>query len=157
MISFILNDAGFGAVSMTCTEYCVVCLVFKRKGIYDCYCGLPFHGGFQDAWWQEGVTVSAFGILPFIISGNANLSSKDKRQVGMDPFQTWLCQNMRKGSAPRRKTGVDTRDKGAFCQFESIAECTERWEVVGCPAEQAVTLEGPARHGSGTLQAGRAK
>lgn len=62
----------------------------------------------------------------FIISGNVNLSSKDKRQVGMDPFQTLLCQNMRKGSAPRRKTGVDTRDKGAFCQFENIAECTER-------------------------------
>ena len=29
--------------------------------------------------------------------------------------------------------------------------------MVGCPAEQAVTVEGPARLGSGTPQAGRAK
>lgn len=57
----------------------------------------------------------------------------------------------------KEETGVDARDKRTFCQFESIAECTERWRVIGCPAKQAVTVEGPARLVSGTPQAGRAK
>lgn len=48
----------------------------------------------------------------------------------------------------KEEIGVDARDKRTFCQFESTAECTQRWQLVGCPAKQAVTVEGPARLGS---------
>lgn len=71
-------------------------------------------GGFQDAWPWEGVTFSTFGRFPFRISKHANITSIDKRQVRLGPFPTLWCQNLKRGSAPRKKQVWMLETKGHF-------------------------------------------